>query len=676
MIELPLHPLDFLERREQVLPLPTLAKGYARVLFVGTTGSGKTTLMREFLGINPTTENFPPASGGKTTTADIEFVLTPGPYKAVVTFLSQEVVLTYVRECLLAAAQAYYKQEDPKAVAGALLEHAEQRFRLRYILGQSPLLLRRDASIEEQQFAAIIQSYQNAICALVDTVRASIEDELDHLEADVSDEDHDIHAQYQLEQLLVTKYSFQALINSIIAAIQQRFQRLPSGGKLEVDDNQWPLSWSFETPGRQDFLRTIHLFSSNHYTSFGKLLTPLVQGFRVAGPFRPWWRPDLAPRLVLIDGEGLGHTPKTVDNLSPYTTSLFEKVDAIVLVDHAKSPMQAGAQAILETVVASGYASKLFISFTHFDEVHGDNFADRQAREEHVKNSLDQTLLDIGIKFGQRNKQTLKRSLEGRVFFLSFPPPSHSTKQRDDQVPSEEIIETQGELRRMLEAIETIEVPPPPDGLQPTYNENRLFSFIIKAFQAFRARWRALMAISSSPEVRPEHWTRIQALSSRVYKWSQEEYQNLKPVADLMRETTEQVRKFLEQPVRWTPPDYGSEEMRQAAIDQIAREFYQRLYNFVRSRMIITPRADWTTAYRRSGPGQAKVRARDIDAIYSTVAPTFTDVGKRLDAQDPPPSTATQDIMEENWNGDDSILQLTTLVKEAILAGGGRIIRQ
>ena len=75
MTEQLLHP-HYFAMREQILTLPTLASGYPRVLFVGTTGMGKTTRVREFLGVDPTTEKFPAASGGKTTTADLELILT------------------------------------------------------------------------------------------------------------------------------------------------------------------------------------------------------------------------------------------------------------------------------------------------------------------------------------------------------------------------------------------------------------------------------------------------------------------------------------------------------------------------------------------------------------------------------------------------------------------------
>jgi hypothetical protein len=56
--------------RQQLLPLPGGAEngdGYVRVQFVGTTGAGKTTLVRQLIGTDPGTERFPSISAAKTT---------------------------------------------------------------------------------------------------------------------------------------------------------------------------------------------------------------------------------------------------------------------------------------------------------------------------------------------------------------------------------------------------------------------------------------------------------------------------------------------------------------------------------------------------------------------------------------------------------------------------------
>src|SRR2546425_5580246 len=67
-------PRDGWQLRDNVIPVPQPDDGYARVLFLGTTGAGKTTLVRQFIGTGTKHEKFPSTSTAKTTTCDIEII--------------------------------------------------------------------------------------------------------------------------------------------------------------------------------------------------------------------------------------------------------------------------------------------------------------------------------------------------------------------------------------------------------------------------------------------------------------------------------------------------------------------------------------------------------------------------------------------------------------------------
>src|SRR5262245_16325727 len=96
--------LDFAILREEIIPLPlSEPEGYRRVLFLGTTGAGKTTLVRQLIGTDPTVERFPSTSTAKTTIHDSEIVLDDGPWRAVVTFVPSDEVREYLTECISAA---------------------------------------------------------------------------------------------------------------------------------------------------------------------------------------------------------------------------------------------------------------------------------------------------------------------------------------------------------------------------------------------------------------------------------------------------------------------------------------------------------------------------------------------------------------------------------------------
>ena len=91
-------------------------------MFLGTTGAGKTTAVRQLLGTDPKRERFPSTSTAKTTVADTEVVLTDGPeYSAVVTFVSREEVVEYLTENVGEAALAAYEGRNEARSSGGCL---------------------------------------------------------------------------------------------------------------------------------------------------------------------------------------------------------------------------------------------------------------------------------------------------------------------------------------------------------------------------------------------------------------------------------------------------------------------------------------------------------------------------------------------------------------------------
>ncbi len=127
--------LDLWEIRNNELPLPGKEEGYARALLVGTTGAGKTTLVRQLIGTDPTSERFPSTSTAKTTTSNIEIILTTSPtYRAIVTFSGRQYATRHVEESITAAARAWVESKSEEEVENHFLEHSEQRFRLSYLL--------------------------------------------------------------------------------------------------------------------------------------------------------------------------------------------------------------------------------------------------------------------------------------------------------------------------------------------------------------------------------------------------------------------------------------------------------------------------------------------------------------------------------------------------------------
>ena len=90
--------------------------------------------------------------------------------------------------------------------------------------------------------------------------------------------------------------------------------------------------------------------------------TPIVDGIRVRGPIFPTFTAS-RPKLVLLDGQGLGHTPDSSASVTTTITRRFADVDVLLLVESAQQPMQAAPLSVLRAAAASGHEKKLAIAF-------------------------------------------------------------------------------------------------------------------------------------------------------------------------------------------------------------------------------------------------------------------------------------------------------------------------
>ena len=645
--------------RDEYIRIPGPDDGYARARFLGVTGAGKTTLVRQIIGTNPATERFPSTSTAKTTVSDIEIVLADGPFKAVVTFFPREQVRLLIDECALAAAAAHvFEQGELASSAARLLEHGEQRFRLSYLLGN---LKNAEAEIsdgdddpaasaeepadvtpaEREAMAAKIISFVTRIEKTAATTAGALELALGVKLARLERKELDAF-QELFEDELRQSEEFHEVVDDIFDAVEERFGGLSAEG-FRRDRNDWPLLWQFQTHDRGEFIKTVNRFSSNYAPNFGKLLTPLVEGIRVQGPFKPDWLPAADCKLVLMDGEGLGHTPESSASISTRITERLREVDAIVLVDSAEQPMQAGPQALLRTLAASGHERKLIVCFTHFDAVKGDNLPDVKSKKQHVFRSLQNAIASIREVLGRTAENALSRTVTDRVFFVS-----------SIQDPIKESARlTRSELNGLVVAIQETIIPAAPTSVTPVYDVTNLILCVPRAMADFREPWRARLRLPSSSNILPEHWTRIKALSRRFAELGKIEYLSMRPVADFIARLMENISVFLASPVRWEPEN-APEEMKRQVANEIAVQIFSELHGLGTQRLFHDRVKDWVAAYSHRGTGSTVERARDIDAIYSEAAPIPSQAGDE---------TASKFIAELNH-----------VVKAAVQNAGGKFL--
>ncbi|MGW3311997.1 hypothetical protein ACWDG9_36045 [Streptomyces sp. NPDC001073] len=626
---------DFRSIRDDLLALPTAADGYKHVLLLGTTGAGKTTAVRQLLGTDPENERFPSTSTAKTTVADTEIVLTEdGPYRAAVTFAGREEVVDHLTENVSAAALALFQGKSDQDALRRLLDHVNQRFRFSYVLGR-PAISSEDEDddmpededdaaamalgtadldvIEPSTTAAMLAQAVTDLHSLVEKQTVSARAELQATEEDerVLEEILEEELDTELRQL----EEFHAIVDGLLHEVELRFSLL-TDGELRRTRQGWPLSWTLETEDRSTFLKTVMRFSSNYAPLFGRLLTPLVNGIRVAGPFVPTWA-EKSERLVLIDVEGLGHTPKSTASLSTGLAKRLDEVDAILVVDNATAPMQAAPIAALKSITISGNSSKLHFLFTHFDHMKADNLPRFSDRERHVLASVENVLGAIGEELGPAAERGIRVRLEQRCYFAGG--------MHEPLKPSKkEARRTIEQLRSLSAALSAEEELPSTGPAKPVFDRMNLSLAVTEAARNFHRRWRGLLGLEHNAAAPKEHWTRVKALTRRLGEGWRDEYDSLRPVADLRTELQVQIFLMLQRPVRWEGGE-PTEEERQAVIDEITSSVTGKLYTLTTQRLKEDAQNAWLDAYRQQGVGSTFTRSRIIDAeVFGRGAPIPT----------------------------------------------------
>lgn len=624
---------DHIAIRDAVIPLPSSKDSdYRRALLLGTTGAGKTTLLRQLIGTHPETERFPSTSTAKTTVHDTEIVLADGPYRAVITFFPIDEVREHLNECISEAVLAAYRGSNEQDILRKLLMHVNQRFRFNYILGNGTTRTLDDYEDDDDFSASVTDMPQDAIDldATSTLLNQCVEDLRKIATRHGSELKDDLEAKDETDQRVVDELFEEELdsrlredeachwiADQLLDEIELRFSLL-SEGKLHKTKQGWPLSWAWETTDRELFIRTISRFASNHALMFGRLLTPLVNGVRVAGPFRPSWQTNNnIPSLVLMDGEGLGHTPKSVAAISTSLTRRIDSADAVILVDSATQPMQAAPVAAMRDLISSGSSQKLLLVFTHFDLVKGPNLQTIADKEEHVLASAENVLAAIGEELGPYAERALRGRLQTARFFVggidqAINPSGKKSHKR-----------TIAQLEDLLTAIEQIVERPEIVKAYPVYDSMNLSVAISKAAEGFRDSWRPRLGLEYKAGVSKEHWKRIWALSRRLATPNMaDEYDNLKPVADLRKQLQERLFVLIQNPLRWEPAEPTNESEKLQIFSLLAEGIAKKILELASRRVRTERMINWQAAFGESGRGSSYRRATIIgERIYQPAAP-------------------------------------------------------
>lgn len=631
LIEIPI------ELREKKIPLPTHEDGYARVGLLGVPGAGKTTLLRQLIGTNPKTERFPSTSTNRTTTFPTEVVLRESEhYEAVVTFMSENEARFEIEESLSSALiEALNSDATSTSVAKILLEKSDMRFRLKYLLcdfveensvvesdpyddeetdDQNDYDTEENLTIEEEvKNQSTLSNYIARVISVAKRLKTDIEVSQGQIDAMASE---DRNAALDLiEEQAVDSDEFLELVSDILDELRAKFKYVP-GGQFEKTTTGWPKSWYIKNKAdeRSEFLKTVRFFSGNATKSWGRLLTPLVNGLRVIGPFQPIWAKESA-RLILIDTEGLNHKANASADLPEQALALLHSADVILLVDSAKNGMtNFVAGKALEGVINTGHTRKLAMIFTHMDAVKADSLRG-QAKYDHVFGGLRNVI---------ENQLTENVSTEAARHLLNHLKQSTFYVGKIDEIDPKP---AKPELLKLLAHLSKAQPPVFQLVAFPQYSSDNLVLAIQKAAVNFRQQWKIILGQVIHPQSKPAHWQTIKGLSRRYAEGLSNELA-LQPASNLLNSLSAEISRYLESPLSWSADP--TEEQKRETIDRIKTVVTKELPKLSQNRLRVQAQPAWHEAYSVRGQGSTIQRRLRIEGIYQRWVPIPDSCGDKL----------------------------------------------
>lgn len=496
-----------------------------KVYLLGSTGAGKTSLVRNI--IDTVDFAFPPTTQTRTTVAPTEYVIKNGHnYKTTILLKEKEEVEASIEllvdEAIQRAIDNYQiNKSDLKEIIEKLEESPDEKFRLKYM-------------VTGETFEQKAHEIQNKIIPIFQKSNVDIE---------------------QFFELIDVKNHKLSIIQDLMIELEETFNEL-SIPNYKLFSNE-PL-YIEDINNKANFIKRNRELLKNEFGS----LSLLVEYTRIEGDLFASWLKETFNELVIIDGEGIGHSLRE-KNLSIRHYDFFDYANQILLVEKGEDPFISGGRNAIENIFLNGYKTKFKLAFSKIDKIENN---DRNAFLRRELRNLKDALSEEKIIFDIENKDTYKF----------------------DKLNEKNIVDySKAEIKRLLNDIDDLTKP---EFQVLEYDFNSLFTTLDN--QKFITNFRK--------EIDKEHHMTIKAFTKRMYN-GETEFNYIKPVSKLLLFIMKEINIFLQRDYQYNS-DIASSQ------NQIKQEFSRRLIKFIYQGLIQEQKHLWQQAYEEHGIGSNKRR--------------------------------------------------------------------
>jgi hypothetical protein len=587
-------------RREKVIPLEASGRGAPVVALVGNTSVGKTTLLRRILGTDQVSERFPATSGNRTTLFPFEVVVEDGKFRAAVSFRSETETEQALQQMVLKAVMKALDEATGDVIIRELFEPTEDGLRLKYLLGVPKLG-------GQSQIDELARQWVSRVRDIAETASKAVDSVLQHGVAASQDSASAIRE--LIEDEAEESLGLTELVTLVLEELRERSD-IEVRGNISRTATGWPVAWKFEAAAseRAQFIKEVKRFTGNVREDFGKLLTPLVNGVRIAGPFfaaTSGRRP-----VVLCDTVGFGHYAGTASDLHEEYTALCERADCVLIVESAKTSFSSNSlHQVLEAAATTGHVKKLAIAFTHMDALTGDDVVDDAELHDKALLGLRSAIDEhVAKKLSREAARQLMKHLAGNLFYFSSLNVAGNT-------------DSDEELTKLSEHFSASRPAVPSDTPFPDYDFKFFVPFVIGAIENFRTRWSALLGVQPHSVFDPLPWQAVKAVARRNATNLNDDYPH-RPIAALHAALRQEIARFLDAPLGW-PGHAPSDEEKQMVIDLIKEALATPLLRLCIRTLRTIPQAQWIMAWEFRNVNSTIRRRNAIEALFAQHLPHF-----------------------------------------------------